>query len=468
MHKLVLENKVWQFTALIVFAALGVLFGRLAENPLVFVVATAGVLFLLAFVLAAYWGVWTARRVSLLLWIILLTHRVLNPRVASVEVANIAWDPLTVTEALVTLVIFIPSLALFLWRFRNLRFDGVPTTLRFLGLYALVAGCSLLYTPAFFYAGFWLLRLASAVLLLAVYCESASTREITWLANVTFLSMIPYILLPGIAFLQNPVVLFGRVSGSWVHPDQVSVIGYAVAVACFLKWLLGAGRSGWLALAFVSLASAFVGAGKAAAVFMVVVSVFVFLSTWRRWFSLRVAAGLAVLGVGIALLAVHAEVGLLAHWQTYPQEGYGTIGGRVELWQRTLSIWLNSPFLGQGFASTRFVIPAFSMWTSDPGHVHNSFLQPLVEVGLLGSAPLFVAIGIVLFRTMRLGLGVFRSKDLGPLAAAWYVLLFCGFTGLVFGGLLQPESYLFLGLLVAIDMLTRRRGRISGGRPAVE
>jgi len=69
----------------------------------------------------------------------------------------------------------------------------------------------------------------------------------------------------------------------------------------------------------------------------------------------------------------------------------------------------------------------------------------------------------VLLRTLRLGVRAFRLKPLAPIVAAWYFLLLCSVTDVVFGCPFLPPVYLFLGFLVCADVLTQRGRPVTRG-----
>jgi O-antigen ligase len=462
MHRPVLYDIIRQlFFVTILAAPAGIVFLHIPPNPFLIAVTIAALLLLMAAVLATMSGICNLQNATLLLWILLVAHRAFVPRVEPVDPENLEWSAVVVGEVSITIAIFLSSVSLFIFRLATHRFGRLPTTCKLLLFYAVVAAFSLVYTPSTFYAGFWLLRLMSAVLLFAVYFSSAKSTEIVRFAKVTLLAVMPYIIFPWIVFVQNQFV-GDRVGGYWVHPIMASSIGYAVAIAYFLMWVLEPQRKWSLILCLISFTSAYMAAGKASALAMVIVLGIIFTANWRNVLSARGTALIALLCTAVGYLATVNDVGLLAHWRTYGVQNFHTLEARVYVWRTAISMWLDSPMLGQGFASTNVT----KIHSLDSGWItadaHNSLMQALLEVGLLGSAPLFLAIAIVLFRTVRIGPYIFRLRSLGPIAAAWYVLLLCGLTAVLFGsGLLQPSSYLFLGLLVTIDALGASAPRVA-------
>ena len=429
------------------------------SSPRPFLLVTAVSLTCLLILYAAYCvmpALQSPHGFALLLWTLLVAHRAFIPRVESLEGENLEWGPIVIAEVSLTISIFISSLVLFLLRFRRNRSGGAPITLKLIFLYATMAGFSLIYTPAPLYAGFYFLRLLSAVFLLAVYFDSVNDSQVARFAGCTCLAVTPYMLFPWIELITREAVHAHRLSGFYLHPITASTIGYTVAILCFFSWLENRRSIAPLGLGLLGLSSAYLGAGKAPAAAMATVLLLVFTANWRKIFSARAVAAILLACVVLALLAVSGDVGLLAHWEEYSGQDFGSLTARVELWRVAIPIWSKAPILGYGFSSTPFTkisVPN-AEWTA--GHAHNSYLEALLEVGLLGSLPLFSAIGIVLLRTLRLGFRAFRLIPLAPIVAVLYFLLLCSVTDVVFGCPFLPPVYLFLGFLVCADVLTQR------------
>ncbi|MDG4809019.1 O-antigen ligase family protein [Micromonospora sp. WMMD1120] len=138
--------------------------------------------------------------------------------------------------------------------------------------------------------------------------------------------------------------------------------------------------------------------------------------------------------------------------------------GRSQTWQATVELWQSRPALGFGYASG---IHLFEQTRQDGffdvsvNLVHNSYLQWLLELGVIGLAPilllLFVAIRVVL---------------LAPVGALNSGLLWLIVTGLLIQvtestmfGMGQPYPYVFW-LSVAGALVRARAGRHATGVPA--
>src|ERR1700674_1730098 len=408
MCQQVSRNTVWRLTPLLVLTATpALILPSIYSNHILLIAAFLTLPVLLAIFVAARRGIWTSTTLALFLLSLPGANRAFIPRAESVEATNLVWDPLAVAEVAVTLTIFVSSAFLFLWQPRKPRSTFIPVSLRLLGLYAIIAAGSLLYTPSISYSGFWLLRLVSALFLLAVYFGSGEAADPVRLAKVTLIAVMPYLFLPWVWFVQEPASFVGRAGGYWLHPIQASAIGYAAAMAFLLMWLQKTLKGFALILGFFTLITAYLTGGKAPAVAMTIVLVFVVAGNWRIAFSARGTGAAALSGLAITIVAWRAGVGLLNHLQVYQESGSDSLGVRFLLWRTAIPMWLDSPILGNGFASTR-IIPISSLGGMTATHAHNSFLQALVEVGLLGSIPVFLAIALVVLRTLKLGACAFR------------------------------------------------------------
>jgi len=401
------------------------------------------------------------KSVLLVLWFILLSHRALVPRTKVDESGSLFFVEVGATLA----VLAIGSLY-FIGSVSNLKirpFEG-----RFwLLVYTVLAGISLLWTPDPIYSGFWFLRLTCVAVLLLVYFAEADVDDCRKFFIVTLVGSAPVILLPIIGYMvgvSHALVGAQRVVGFWVHPGVVTIVAFSVAVAAFAAILQGrGGRSRsehlmyWI-LFGLGCVSGFLAAGKTGAI-GAGIAVAVMLLIARR---IRFLIGmLAIAAVGFVVydeVAKGMEVGLIAHMSSYNFERLGTVQGRFNLWVSALGAWSESvqtTLLGRGFTSFRSAhIAAENGW--DPGHAHNSYLNVLVDMGIVGA---FAYIAMLWQATRNtVAMAKRRGRDFSHTTA------FIGFVALVslligatmddvFGGTLQPTSYLLLGIAITLDRL---------------
>ncbi|MEK8106817.1 O-antigen ligase family protein [Micromonospora sp. M12] len=138
--------------------------------------------------------------------------------------------------------------------------------------------------------------------------------------------------------------------------------------------------------------------------------------------------------------------------------------GRTQTWQAAFELWQSRPTLGYGYASGMHLFEQTrqnGFFNVNVNLVHNSYLQWLLELGVIGVAPILV----LLFAAIRAAL-------LAPMGALNSGLIWLVITGLLIQvtestmfGMGQPYPYVFW-LAVAGVLVRTRDGRHSTGVPA--
>ncbi|TQJ21577.1 O-antigen ligase [Micromonospora sp. A202] len=195
------------------------------------------------------------------------------------------------------------------------------------------------------------------------------------------------------------------------------------------------------------------------------------------WVVLRHGAGpmarllvVAVGGLGLAYLfgMVPSVVG--STWaQTFaarftdPDNG-DLSNGRTQTWQAAYELWQSRPTLGFGYASGIHLFEQTrqnGFFDVSVNLVHNSYLQWLLELGVIGVAPLLLLL-----------LAAMRAVLLAPIGALNSGLVWLIVTGLLIQvtestmfGMGQPYPYVFW-LAVAGVLVKTRSGRHFSGVPA--
>lgn len=110
-----------------------------------------------------------------------------------------------------------------------------------------------------------------------------------------------------------------------------------------------------------------------------------------------------------------------------------TISGRLFLWNFAIDRFLASPVLGYGFSAPREILSAESdQLARTLNHVHNDWLNSLLNVGLLGTVPLLLCFALagyaLLRRTARGHAGALATRPAVSVLAIYLVLLFHSFT----------------------------------------
>jgi O-antigen ligase len=76
-----------------------------------------------------------------------------------------------------------------------------------------------------------------------------------------------------------------------------------------------------------------------------------------------------------------------------------TLTGRQDIWEACWKLFLDQPIFGYGLGGIRVVLPlAYSdSWGNSVGTAHNLVLESLINVGLAGTLPLLILVGICLY-----------------------------------------------------------------------
>jgi len=419
---------------------------------------------------------------TLVLWGVLISHRAFIPRSASVTVTHIAFNSLTIrAEIGATLFVFIGTLFVFVHALPILsrqRLSGAEKCLLF---YAGLAAVSVAWTPNRTYAAFWLLRLVSAILLPMLYLTLVGFRQYRTFILATFVAVTPHLaLLYGALVTEHSSLLHrdARARVLWLGPGIASILASAVAFTSGLM-AAGAGKKKRRLAALLgiftlfSVGSGWLAGGKTGAAAFLAGPI----SLWLLGLQLRVRISrVLVLGIGIwvvvSQLYERVPLGLIQHWHAYQELGeFVTLHARVDLWHGVLRSSIQGPWtvlVGSGFTAARTsgVESASHAWGST--HAHNSMLNALFELGLLGAGALGGAI-VATFRKVAQRKPQAGALGLTPLVGGLAILVVSSGFDSVFGGLLYGPGYLLFAFIVVLNRvltqsatqlrLVSRRGR---------
>lgn len=421
--------------------------------------AGAAVMLSIAGALAAsllFAGWLTRRRAALVLWIVLVSHRAFSLRAEAPTTVQAGLETAR-GEIIVTMLVAVG--AAFLVARNALGRERVPVLVehRLLAVYAIVAAVSLAWAPNPLYGAFWLVRLASALIIVVAYMHEADAGDRQVLVDATLIAMLPYIGLVIWAYLSGQKYTQERLAGFWLHPAILAIVAFAVALVSLAEALRpdasGRRRAVHGLMAAFAFWGGFLSGGKSGALGAALALAFYVLS--RR--DMRSAVQVSILG-GVAALLLWSfgsrlEVGLLRHLTYYAEVSrFASIGARLEIWQGVIALLEASPlaaFVGYGFTATRTLgIPVGAgYWLA--GHAHSSVLQPILEVGLAGGVPIVVMVTRAMWTGVRLTLKGPTSPAL-PWTAGLAVLFIASLVDNVYGGLLLPPFYLLLALVSVI------------------
>jgi O-antigen ligase len=358
---------------------------------------------------------------------------------------NTGFNPLPDSPNLADIVLFIrgvvpfavPPLAAFvLLRQNRLRLPTLSPS-RLLITYGAIAAFSTVFSPNPFWALYWSAAFLSTILVAWTFIDSKdpldSTRQllrITWVATFIVAAIIGY---------QARGVVFGEgANGSGVISELnglsrssgvarwAAVPGLVCLVRAYytrhrglIAFFLGtAAVSFFIVYRMQSRGAVFGGVG--ALLFALLVS-----SRMRRY-----ALPFAI--IAIVLIFVLESPGTVSHHvTTYLQRGQSreeflTMTGRTRTYEHSIATIEEAPFLGRGQWADRMIL-------HEP--VHNSFLQALLNAGIIGGIPYFAswATGWLLFYRLQK-----RNEFLNP--ADRIHLLECGTVMMFFTLRAIPET----------------------------
>ncbi|MFV2101279.1 O-antigen ligase family protein [Micromonospora sp. LOL_024] len=258
----------------------------------------------------------------------------------------------------------------------------------------------------------------------------------------------------------------GRLQGIYANPN---LTGLLCAVTLPLGWAVyRQTRRRPVLLGFVPVAVALVLTESRTALLATVVGAVWAIARHGAGSVARLAgASAAVVGVsylaGATALVVQAEwVGSLTQRFTDPAGGdYSS--GRTGAWHAAVQLWGDQPVVGYGYSAGPRLFEltrGADLFGSAVNYVHNSYLQWLLELGLVGAVPLGAALTVCMWVVLRaplagVGGGLVWLVAVGLLVQVTESAMF---------GLGQPYPYVFwLAVAAAATRPLSGRHRAAGG-----
>ena len=280
----------------------------------------------------------------------------------------------------------------------------------------------------------WYLALLLAFLLVGrrvALPERCTLYKVVLLANITLLAMVGILQM----FYDNGKLLWIRESsqalraiGPYVNPNH-----FAGMMELAVPWLLG--YSWWrfrkagvqafkepqapiaLGAGLLCIAAGILAASKMAAVLSVAVLVVLILLGLRtgRARLIAVLATAVILG-GLAIGLRNTE--LAQRIDDFSSATAGNLGQyeRVVVWKAALPMVADYPLTGVGFGAFVHVFPAY-VPPGEPGlwaHIHNDYLEVMIEGGLVAGLLLFALMWVYWIRVYRVQLQGSLTNTIGP------------------------------------------------------
>ena len=401
----------------------------------------------------------TILRLSLLIWFVLLFAEGLFDRQGDEVdtykgmITNQAYG-----EAIVWVVAFAILLLVLLPRLSLLR-QLFANHYKWATIYFLVCLASIAYTPDKSYALAWCFKLGLVVTLLGVCIPTVSSvsKAILFL-RITLWGVLVFTFVPLLIAMSDPEGVFSGAGGRVIDPTLVSQKGACILLLAQILYSLQRKRR-WLWVGGIGATVMVLAFGKTSIAAGALCSVLLYVLHGKRKSAIRLVVGLALLTA-----IIFATVPQVTQYASSYQ-GTDTLSGRTAVWQMAYPRLKARPLQGYGYLASHFI------WLSERGHaaqfahLHNSFLDTLYNVGLIGFVPMILMhFGIAknLRNAMR------RARESSPymdsderrssrtlyLVAAGFLALYLnllinGMLTTVFGG---RAGFLFMSFLAVLAM----------------
>jgi O-Antigen ligase len=228
-------------------------------------------------------------------------------------------------------------------------------------------------------------------------------------------------------------------------------MGETAAYLALLEPLLF-NRPNWKSRLFLIVIN-FLAGGKVSTVLLLLLLSAEYLSRIRMARAWQTAIPVATLCVALAFAGVYlsfvrganAADTLGRHLDTIyghdVADEAASLDGRVEIWQESVHLIVENPFLGYGFGGAREILTDVAAWS---GSAHNAFLELGLAGGVLGLALFFAGLGCVFHACFH------APPNLrGHLLRVLAYMMAIAFTGITFN---FPS---FFGVLILIFILYR-------------
>ena len=289
-----------------------------------------------------------------------------------------------------------------------------------LGAYAGVALGSVLWTDT------PTLTLVKGVQLATIYLLAVTALRVLGAEGAlraVALAVIPYVIVcsaiastvPGTLARGVPHTPYLRFAWFFVHPISAAMlIGTAIIAIVTRTWFTGGAApfrgptlTTGLALAAMSVLLVLTRSRIPTIATGIAVLALVLRSRVPRWVTVAAATGALVLvgayvssGLSITRWLAENSDNPLVTFLLRDQQAteIAELSGRDELWAAASTLFRVQPVAGYGYGGARLLLLDAAPWAGD---AHNALIQSLLDVGALGTLPLFAAIAVGLAAAFR-------------------------------------------------------------------
>lgn len=407
-------------------------------------------------------------KLALLIWAYVLISEQLFDRFSdpvgaeSIHTYQGNFAPEAYGETLIWVVSFLCLIFILLPRlsFLGRLFTGAQ---KWIFCFVMLCAFSAAYAPARMYTLGWTFKLLLVALLIGV-CSNTIDKlgDITAFFNCTLWAFVLLTLLPVLSALSNPTTAFDSEGRLDANPDALSERAGSLMLMALMLYSMRKSKTRG-AIVFIAALVMLLSLGKTG-IFAGIFSAAMFFLLQKK-----VASTLTVLGGVIALgTLMFTLVSPLGRYvQSY--QGLSTATGRTEIWTTAIPAIRAAPILGHGYLASHFFWVNERNRMARAGHLHNSFLDVLYNIGAVGLALILLMHGAIiknLFHSIS-RIAAHRKqatpRQLSELQKAYilasgslalYANLFInGLLGPSFGGRATSSFELFLALVMLSQTL---------------
>jgi O-antigen ligase len=286
---------------------------------------------------------------------------------------------------------------------------------------------------------------------------SSVSKAILFL-RITLWGVLVFTFIPLLIAMSDPEGMFNGAGGRVIDPTLVSQKGACILLLAQILYSLQKKRL-WLWMGAIGAGVMVLAFGKTSIAAGALCSVLLYVLQGKRKSAIRLVVGLAVLTA--IIFATVPQVSQYA----YSYQGADTLSGRTAVWQMAIPRFEARPIQGYGYLASHFIWLSVRGHAAEFAHLHNSFLDVLYNVGLMGFVPmLLMHYGIVknLRNAMRraknpsalMDAEERRSSRTLYLVASGFLALYLnllinGMLTTVFGG---RAGFLFMSFLAVLAM----------------
>jgi O-antigen ligase len=274
-------------------------------------------------------------------------------------------------------------------------------------LYGFVGILSSTYSPNFAMTTYKALQiLFCAAIIVALLANSNPYKSVTTAFSIVYVyffflfmgAIINAVLYPDITLKLKEDMVMPMLSGGelGINPNSMGVLTGVLCIVFLRRWLDSSSfkeKTLNAVLLFASIFGVIFAQSRTALGALMVASAFLlFMKKRVAYLGLVLLLGSTVMLFGLGEESLVLDY--VKRGQT--EESFASWSGRIPAWQFAFEKFKESPLLGYGMVGVRF-----GAITGFMGHMHNSYMEVLLSVGLLGFLPWLLCLGFTSWVILR-------------------------------------------------------------------